>query len=196
MAFPYSDKVLEHFRNPRNVGTIENPDGRSRTVKTRLVGEKLTQARVRLIGLLPLIGDNSALPALRELLNDEDTGVFDAAVRAIAAWPTPAAREDLLRLARDSRVETHRLLAIGGLVRIVGLDRYRDPQASVADLRQAAGFSWRPEEQKLVLGALAQFPCREALELASGFLREPAVRAEAKAAIDKITPRLKEAIRK
>jgi len=23
----YSDKVMDHFRNPRNVGTIENPDG-------------------------------------------------------------------------------------------------------------------------------------------------------------------------
>lgn len=23
----YSDKVMEHFRNPRNVGDIENPDG-------------------------------------------------------------------------------------------------------------------------------------------------------------------------
>ncbi|MBW2557831.1 MAG: iron-sulfur cluster assembly scaffold protein [Deltaproteobacteria bacterium] len=27
MTFPYSDKVLEHFKNPRNVGKIENPDG-------------------------------------------------------------------------------------------------------------------------------------------------------------------------
>lgn len=24
---PYSEKVMEHFRNPRNVGKIENPDG-------------------------------------------------------------------------------------------------------------------------------------------------------------------------
>lgn len=24
---PYSEKVMEHFRNPRNVGVIENPDG-------------------------------------------------------------------------------------------------------------------------------------------------------------------------
>ncbi len=23
----YSEKVMEHFRNPRNVGEIENPDG-------------------------------------------------------------------------------------------------------------------------------------------------------------------------
>ena len=29
MNFPYNEKVLEHFKNPRNVGSIENPDGKS-----------------------------------------------------------------------------------------------------------------------------------------------------------------------
>ena len=29
MKFPYTDTVLEHFRHPRNVGRIENPDGKS-----------------------------------------------------------------------------------------------------------------------------------------------------------------------
>jgi hypothetical protein len=67
----------------------------------------------------------------------------------------------------------------------------------VADLRLAAGFAWRADEQKLVLGAVAQFPCADALDLATGFLREPSVKAEAQAAIDRITPRLpKEASRK
>ncbi|TGC09350.1 iron-sulfur cluster assembly scaffold protein [Methanolobus halotolerans] len=28
MKFPYSEKVLEHFRNPRNVGKMEEPDGK------------------------------------------------------------------------------------------------------------------------------------------------------------------------
>jgi nitrogen fixation NifU-like protein len=27
MVAAYSDKVMEHFRNPRNVGEMENPDG-------------------------------------------------------------------------------------------------------------------------------------------------------------------------
>jgi nitrogen fixation NifU-like protein len=29
MAFPYNDKVLEHFRHPQNVGTIDDADGKS-----------------------------------------------------------------------------------------------------------------------------------------------------------------------
>jgi len=29
MRFPYSEKVLDHFRHPRNVGKIENPDGKA-----------------------------------------------------------------------------------------------------------------------------------------------------------------------
>ncbi len=29
MKFPYTEKVLEHFKNPRNVGKIENPDGKA-----------------------------------------------------------------------------------------------------------------------------------------------------------------------
>lgn len=29
MKFPYSEKVLEHFRHPHNVGRIANPDGQS-----------------------------------------------------------------------------------------------------------------------------------------------------------------------
>ena len=29
MAFPYNDVVLEHFRNPHNVGHIDDPDGKA-----------------------------------------------------------------------------------------------------------------------------------------------------------------------
>jgi NifU-like protein involved in Fe-S cluster formation/metal-sulfur cluster biosynthetic enzyme len=29
MPFPYNDIVLEHFKNPRNIGKIDNPDGKA-----------------------------------------------------------------------------------------------------------------------------------------------------------------------
>jgi HEAT repeat protein len=170
---------------------IDNLDGRSNAVKSRLGAERGSDARVRLVGLLSLIGDPSALPVLRTLAGDDDLEVRDAAVRAVASWPTAAAREDLLKLARESRNQTNRLLAIGGLVRVVELDEYRDPQAAVADLEEAAALSWRPEEQKLILGVLPKFPCQAALDLASGFLKEPDVRAEAQSAVKAIGARLK-----
>jgi NifU-like protein involved in Fe-S cluster formation len=41
MKFPYSEKVLEHFRNPRNVGKIEKPDGKA-TVGSPACGDMVS----------------------------------------------------------------------------------------------------------------------------------------------------------
>jgi hypothetical protein len=166
---------------------IASPDGRSRLVRTRFASEKDDAVRAKLIPLLPPTADGAALPVLRTALQAADPGVVDAAARAVAAWPTATARDDMLKLVRESKDETHRLLAFAGLVRILGLDAYRLPAAAVADLKVLSGLAWRPEEQKLVLGALAAFPCEEALELARGLLQHDALKAEAQAAIDKIT---------
>jgi len=163
-----------------------NPDDRSNFIKLRLAKETRPEVWVRLIGTLPQIGDNSALPLLRLALENNDADVFDAAVRALSSWPTSAAREDVFKLAQDLQNETHRLLAIRGLVRIIGLDPYRNPEAAVTDLRQAVGFAWRPEEKKLVLGILVNFPCNDALNLAEGFLKEPLLKSEAQSAVNRI----------
>ena len=151
------------------------------------MAEKDAAVRAKLMGLLAPTADGAALPMLRRALADADAGVVDAAARAIAAWPTASARDDMLKLVKDGKDETHRLLAFGGLVRLVSLDTWRLPEAAVADLKVLSSLAWRPEEQKLVLGALATFPCQPALDLANGFLNDETLKAEAKAAIDKIT---------
>jgi HEAT repeat protein len=175
------------------LGKITNPEGRSRLVRTRLAREKDAQIKASLIGVLPLTADDAALPLLRTALADNDPAVVDAAARAVSAWPTAAARDDVLAIARGAKDETHRLLAIGGLVRLIGLEANRRPEAAVADLKQASGLAWRPEERKLVLGALASFPCKDALDLATSFLQDAAVKAEAAAAVDRITQRMSRA---
>jgi HEAT repeat protein len=161
-------------------------EGRGRLVRARLMTAKTPAERAALISILPALADNSMLPVVRQSLTNAETAVREAAVRALSAWPTSAAREDLIALARDARGETDRLLAIAGLVRVIGLDQYREPEAAVADLRLAAGFAWRAEEHKLILGVLPQFPCPEAKDLASSFLGDASVNAEAKAALEKL----------
>jgi HEAT repeat protein len=165
--------------------------GRGRTVIARLQSETAAGARVRLLGVLALIGDSRGLPVVRIALADANADVRDAAVRAVTSWPNVSARDDVLRLARDTRDETHRLLAIRGMVRLITLDKNRLPTAAVADLQLAAGFCWRVEEQRLVLGALADFTCSDALEMAKGFQQVPGLEKETKAAVERISARLK-----
>ncbi|MBZ5497164.1 MAG: HEAT repeat domain-containing protein [Acidobacteriia bacterium] len=179
---------------------IANPDGRSNSVKARLAGEKDAngqlifeqdpKARARLYRVLSRIGDDSALPLLRQALNDQNEEIVDAAARAIAAWPTTGALDDAVQLAQKSRNETHRLLALQGMLRMIRQARYRRPEAAVADLRQVYVLSSRTEEKKLILGVLPNFACPEALDLAGILLGDPSVKAEAQAAIEKIKPRL------
>jgi hypothetical protein len=56
----------------------------------------------------------------------------------------------------------------------------------VAELKAALALAGRADERKLVLGALAKFPCQDALDLAAGLSKEPGLEAEAQAAIDNI----------
>jgi HEAT repeat protein len=169
---------------------IANPDGRANSVKGMLASEKDAKARAQLCGVLGRIGDDSALPALRTAAKDQNEEVVDAAVRALASWPTPAASDDLTLLARESKNETHRLLALQGLLRMIGLERNRRPEAVVADLKQASQLVSRPEEKRLILGTLTRFACADALALAEGFLGDASVKAEAQAAAGKIKAQL------
>lgn len=68
----YSDKMMDHFRNPRNVGTIENPDG-SATVGSLACGDalkfqfklgddgRIVDAKFKTFGCASAIASSSAL---------------------------------------------------------------------------------------------------------------------------------------
>jgi hypothetical protein len=169
---------------------IAQIDGRSNAVKAGLAVEKNPAAKARLLDLLGRIGDDSALPAVRAAANDADAGVTEAAARALAAWPTAAARFDALALARSGKTETLRLLALQGFIRMTGSEKYAPAANAAAALKEASGLAVRPEEKKLILGLLPGFPCSESLALAESLAADPTVKAEAQAAVGKIKEKL------
>jgi len=170
---------------------IANPEGRADAVVGRMNTEKDAPARVRLIAVLPRIGDDASLPILRIGLADPNPSVVDASVRALVAWPTTTPIEDVRRIQRSSGDETHNLLALQGFIRMTAAQKYRRPEEAVADLRSALESSRRPEEMRLVLGVLPNFPCPDALKLAESLLGDPGLKAEAQAAVEKIKAKLK-----
>ena len=165
---------------------ISNPNGRAGAVRALLAPESGITNRAPLYRVLGKIGDGSSLSLLRDALLDKDPGIIEAAVRALASWPTATARYDVFDIARTSKNEVHKVLALRGFVRMVGLDRYRLPEASVMDLENALQLVSRPEEKKLILGVLPDFACPEALKAAAMLLKDNDVKEEAKLALNKI----------
>ena len=170
--------------NPRELA-------RAGEVKVRLDEEKDAKKRSDLLRVLGKIGDDSALPFVRTALDDPDGAVVDAAVRALADWPTVSARDDVFEIAETSLTFNHRVLSARAYIRMIGLEPYREPEGAAADLLKVLALSPRPEEKKLVLGMLGRFPCVTSLKTAESLLADQTVAAEAKVAADRIRQALK-----
>lgn len=165
------------------------PIGRARAVMDELESVTDVKGRCALYRTLGKIGDDSSLPVLRTALTDENPDVKDAVVRAFAEWPTAAANEDLLHIAKTSEMPVHKVLALQSYIRMIGMESYRSPERAVQSLREVLNMT-RPEEKKLVLGILPTFASHDALELAESLLQEKEVKAEAELAIEKIKEKL------
>ncbi len=142
--------------------------------------------RCLLYRTLGKIGDDSSLALLRSAIKEKNIAIQDAAIRALADWPNATPREDVLAIARSSKDLTHQVLALRGYIRMIGLEKYQSPEAAVRSLRAALELASRPEEIILVLGALPDFACPDALALAESLLNTEGVQEEAQAAVDAI----------
>jgi HEAT repeat protein len=165
---------------------IPRPLARGDAAESLLATETNARKKADLLRVLGKIGDDTALPLMRRALADPYKDVVDAAARGLADWPTASAKEDVYGIAASAANLTHKVLALRAYVRMIGLETYRQPEGAVADLEKALALATRPEEKKLVLGALPRFACEKGLKLAESLQADAAVAAEAKAAADRI----------
>jgi HEAT repeat protein/type 1 glutamine amidotransferase len=180
-----AQKISDPYSRANDIEAMLAPAPSSKSVPVAEIPK-----RVLLYRTLGKIGDDTSLTLLRAALKDPNAAVQDAAVRALADWPNSTPREDVLEIARQSKDLTHQVLALRGYVRMVGLEKYQSPEAAVHSLKTALDLATRPDEKKLVLGALPDFACPEALALAESLLTVEGVREEAQAAADKIKEKI------
>ncbi len=144
------------------------------------------EAKAGIVGLLPLVGTPEALEAVREAGRSGDPGLVQAAVEALAAWPTQEPLPDLKRLVREARETPLRRAAFKGYVSLLCRGANRPARETVKLIEEALGFAQTAEERKVLIEGLRRFPCREALELATQYEKDPAMGPTARATISAI----------
>ncbi len=145
-------------------------------------------ARIALLPNCSLLIDPQVRAALRNALEDKDTQVHTAAIRALCDTSDAELLPDLSKLAREAQQQTFRTLAIGSCVRMltqeetVKLSNSQRVEALKSILQTSVG----PEQKRLLLAGLAEVPDLQALKLVEPLLDDAAVQAEAVQAAIKI----------
>ena len=166
---------------------ISDDSKRADVVLAVLRAEGRVPVRCSLLRVLGGIANSKALETLEAASKETDPAVRDTAVRALAKWPDATAAEALLEIFQNTQNQTHRLLALRGLVRLLALPAGdRRVQKTLEMYRQAISGARNPDEKKLVLSGLANVSDPKALAMVQPFLQAEAVRAEAAMASIKI----------
>ncbi|MGB2861685.1 MAG: HEAT repeat domain-containing protein [Sedimentisphaerales bacterium] len=162
---------------------IADKNRQAASVLTALSSVKETAARCSLLNVLGRIGDNSALPVLTAALKDENVEVQTAAIRALADWPTPEPATGLLKVAESSGNKVHRILALRGFVRLLGLVSDRSASETIEMYKKAMSLAPDAGEKKKVLSGLSNTKSLAALQMAAGYLGDESLFVEAGAAV-------------
>ncbi|HOD83257.1 MAG TPA: HEAT repeat domain-containing protein [Phycisphaerae bacterium] len=145
-------------------------------------------AKVQLLTVLAQLGGPQALQTMRTYLAQQGE-LKKAAVRALAEWPTTEPLADLLKVAQTEQDAAMGILAFRGYVRLA---EHND--VSTADKLKAYATAMdlakRPEEKKLVLGAMAQIKDLKALQAVEPCLEQADIQKEAYAAYERIASSL------
>jgi HEAT repeat protein len=162
---------------------IEDKNRQAESVLAALPSVKETTARCSLLNVLGRIGDNSALPVLTAALKDEKVEIQTAAIRALADWPTPEPLNKLLKVAEDSDNKVHRILALRGFIRLLGLASDQPAEKTIEMYKKAMSLASNAGEKKKVLSGLANMKSLTAMDMAAGYLEDEALSVEAGAAV-------------
>lgn len=162
---------------------IEEENRQAAAVLAVLPNVKEVEKRASLLRVLGRIGDGSALPTLRTALNSREEDIKDAAIRALSDWPTAAPVADLVKVAQTADNQKHKILALRGFVRLLGMEGSDlSAEKKVELYRKAMELAPNALEKKRVLSGLSATKSLPALNLAVEYLDDLALHLEAESA--------------
>lgn len=165
---------------------IAEKDKQAAGVLAKLPSVKDVKVRSSLLIALGRIGDDSALTVLRKGLSGKEADEQAAAIRALSMWPTGGPVADLQKVAQSSRNQLHRILALRGFVRLLGLENKRSMSETIAMYKLAMSLAPNAMEKRRVLSGLSSTASLDSLAMASGYLGDKELFGEAEVAVVRI----------
>ena len=175
------EKAITAIYNRSDKSQI-SPDPLLQVLAMPNVSAPLRATTFRLLGSL---GNAQGFERVSAATKDADEAVSDAAIRALADWPSPQAVPTLIDVARDAKKPVYNVLALRGIARLVGRSD-QNADEKVATLQTAMGVAKRGEEKQLLLGTLGDIKTLNALKLAEPLLADDGLKESAAATIAKI----------
>jgi HEAT repeat protein len=144
------------------------------------------EGRGLLLRTMGRVGGGRALATVAGETQSQSADLRDAAVRALADWPTIDAFDNLLTVAKSKEQLNLRVLALRGCVRVVESSQL-DPVYAARYHEKTLAAAERVDEKRLVLGALANLPTPEALKAVIPYLGNDSLGLDAAMAAGRIS---------
>jgi len=145
--------------------------------------------RCSLVRVLGKLGDDSTLEPLRADLKSDNADLSEAAIRALAEWPSPAPLPDLYDVARSGPSEVLRAVALRAYFRLLTAPSERTAAETVRMYGQGLELATSAEEKKMALGGLADVPDQSSVDLIKKYKGDPELKDEVALALEKIKNR-------
>jgi HEAT repeat protein/type 1 glutamine amidotransferase len=173
----------------KTVAAVANTLPKDQRALPILQGLSLTDdidATCSLLKILGRTGGTGGLEMLRGTLNEDDPKLVDAAIRGLAEWPGDEPMDDLLQISKTSDNQTHKVLALRGYVRMIGLDMDRRPEESLELYRNAMSLAPDTNAKKMVLSSLSELKSLAAMKFVADYVDDDALGDEAVSAVVRI----------
>jgi uncharacterized protein len=142
--------------------------------------------KAAILEALPSLGGPEALESVLAAAESDNSNLRFAAVRALSNWPDAAPLDGLAELASRSQDPQCKALALRGIARLAPLAKDRSPRSAVEIIIAAMKAGGSVGEQKALLAALGEIPQEASLKAAQAYIDDPAMGAEARAAVAQI----------
>ena len=134
------------------------------------------QTAIQILGKLSY---QPAYDSLNDFLSSQNKDIRKSAIKSLSAWKNDSPLSTLFNVTENAKVQSHKTLALRGIIRLIGLESDRSAEATNDFYKRAMTLATNIQEKKAVLSGLSNVMSLTAFQMAETYLPLSDLQAEA-----------------